>query len=303
MKPVTVGITTRNRPAALARALLSLRCAADVIAEAIVFDDASDPAVDAARDTRAVAVPTRVIRDDSAPGYIVGRNRLVEAASTPFVLLMDDDAALLSREATQAAVDVLQGDPSAAAVAFAQANADGTPWASSMQPALCARPALVRSFIGFAHLLRRDVFRQIGGYQELFGFHGEEKELCIRLIDRGHHVVYLPDALVIHSPDPASRDSRRYLRHVTRNDCLTSIINDPWPRTLWIVPARLALYFRMRRSWQIRDPGGFGWILRELGRTLPTALHRRRPVSRGTLRRWRELGREGQPYTPGAGVA
>jgi glycosyltransferase involved in cell wall biosynthesis len=37
----------------------------------------------------------RVLRDESAPGYIVGRNRLVRHALNPTVLLLDDDASIL----------------------------------------------------------------------------------------------------------------------------------------------------------------------------------------------------------------
>ena len=120
------------------------------------------------------------------------------------------------------------------------------------------------SFIGFAHLVRRDVFVAIGGYRESFEFYGEEKDFCLRLIDAGYRTVYLPDALVIHEPDPAGRSQQRYLRYVTRNDCLGALYNEPLNRLVWLFPARLALYFRMRRAWKVDDPWGWAWILREL---------------------------------------
>lgn len=298
MKSITVGITTRNRPQALSRALISLGSAADLIAEALVFDDGSEPPAEAALDRRGLSVPMRVVRDACAPGNTFGRNRLVDMASTEFVLLMDDDAALISREAIQAAVMVLQRDASAAVVAFAQAEKNGTPWPLAMQPAPVTKPSIVRSFIGFAHLVRRAAFREAGGYQELFRVYGEEKELCLRLFERDRYVVYLPDALVMHAVDPGGRDSRRYLRYVTRNDCLCSVLSDPWPRPLWIVPARLGLYFRMRRTWRIEDPGGFWWVARDLLRTMPAAWRARRPVSWTALRHWRALGRDGRAYVP-----
>lgn len=303
MNPITVGITTRNRPRALARAVASLECAADLIEQVLVFDDASNPAAGPVSSRAVYPRPLHILRVEEPHGCIIARNRLVAAAATSFVFLMDDDAALLSRAALEAALGVCRKDRRAAAIAFAQASLDGQSWPATMQPALCSVPSIVRSFIGYAHLLRRDVFLEAGGYQELFGFQGEEKDLCVRLIDRGYHIVYLPDARVAHEADPSGRDSRVYLRHVTRNDCLTSVINDPFPRPLWIVPARLALYFRMRRGWNISDPGGFGWILKQLRHALPDALRQRRPVSRRTLREWRRLGREGVPYEPrGAAV-
>ena len=71
----------------------------------------------------------------------------------------------------------------------------------SMQPGRAQVPALVPSYIGFAHLLRVDTFRAHGGYREMLIFYGEEKELCMRLWDAGSKVVYLPDALIAHVPD------------------------------------------------------------------------------------------------------
>jgi GT2 family glycosyltransferase len=292
---LSVGITTRNRPSSLRRCVDSLALAADVIAEVLIFDDGSDPPASTAV-AGGAAPPPRVIRDDSAPGYIVGRNRLVEASTRPWVLLLDDDTRLLGRGAIAHAIEVFERDRTVAAVAFAQAEADGRPWPAAMQPSPAAGLRRVRSFIGFAHLLRRDVFLALGGYRELFGFTGEEKEYCLRLLDAGYGVVYLPDALIAHVPDASGRNAQRYLRHVARNDCLQSLLDDPLPRAAWMVPARYALYFKMRRAWRIRDPGGPWWLARELIRAVPAVRRLRRPVSRGTLRRWRTLGPTGEPY-------
>ena len=63
-------------------------------------------------------------------------------------------------------------------------------------------------------------FPEIGGYRESFGFYGEEKDLCLRLLDAGYVTVYLPEALVAHVPDDSGRSQQRYLRFVSRNDCL-----------------------------------------------------------------------------------
>jgi GT2 family glycosyltransferase len=294
---VSVGITTRDRPASLRRCVASLALAADLVAEALVFDDNSNPPASEALEVHGTP-PVRIMRDESAPGYVAGRNRLVEAAKNPWVLLLDDDARLLDRDALHRAMRVLADDRTVAAVAFAQAEADGRPWPAAMQPSPAAGVRRVRSFIGFAHLLRRDVFLALGGYRELLGFGGEEKEYCLRLLDAGYSVVYRSDALVAHVPDRAGRNAQRYLRHVTRNDCLLSLLDDPIARAAWIVPARFALYFKMRRAWRIRDANGPFWIAGELVRTAPAVRRLRRPVSRRTLRRWRELGADGEPYDP-----
>src|SRR5262245_6796450 len=124
-RTLTVGITTRNRPAALRTCLASLSIIHALDPEVLVFDDGSDPPATAvmAESPRAV----RVIRDGSAPGYIVARNRLVSEAQGEFVLLLDDDTRLLAADSIESAVAVLRADPRVAAVAFAQAEEDGRP--------------------------------------------------------------------------------------------------------------------------------------------------------------------------------
>jgi GT2 family glycosyltransferase len=285
---LTVGITTKNRQDALTTCLASLDVLHGLTPEILVFDDGSSPPASAAQ--------AMVLRDDTSPGYIVGRNRLVRAASAPSVLLLDDDTRVFSRESIEQALDVLDADPRVAAVAFAQAEADGRPWPSGMQPSPAAYTCIVPSFIGFAHLLRRDVFLALGGYRENFIYYGEEKDFCLRLLDAGYRTVYLPGARVGHIPSPAGRSQTRYLRFVVRNDCLNALYNDPIPRVLWTVPARYLLYFRMRRGWKIRDPWGWLWIAGELTPQAARALFRRHPVSRATVRLWQHLKKAPIPY-------
>jgi GT2 family glycosyltransferase len=291
---LTIGVTTKNRPDPLTTCLGSLDVLRALDPEVIVFDDGSDPP--AAAPPIADISRVRILRDETSPGYIVGRNRLVREASAPAVLLLDDDTRVFSRESVEQALAVFDADPRVAAIAFAQTEADGSPWPASMQPSPVAYACIVPSFIGFAHLLRRDVFLALGGYRESFIYYGEEKEFCLRLLDAGYRTVYLPSAGVAHIPASAGRSQTRYLRFVVRNDCLNALYNDPFPRVLWMVPGRYLMYFRMRSGWQIRDPWGWAWVARELIRELPRAIVQRRPVSWHTLKTWRALRRSPTPY-------
>ena len=77
---ISVGITTRDRPAALRACLESLRIARDLIAETLVFDDGSrQPAVETL--PPALREGVTFVRDATSPGYIAGRNRLVDGAT------------------------------------------------------------------------------------------------------------------------------------------------------------------------------------------------------------------------------
>jgi GT2 family glycosyltransferase len=295
---VTVGVASRDRPESLARCLRSLRLVHGLVAEAIVVDDGSgaplEPAVRVALGEEAPP-GLRFIRFETSRSVAAARNAITREASCEWVLNLDDDAMLVSGDAVRRAVEVIAADPRVAAVAFAQANERGET-AGLPQPAPVDYPSYVPTFIGFAHLLRRSAFLAVGGYREQIGINGEEKELCLRLLDGGWSTVYLPDAPVAHLADPAGRDPRTYLHQTVRNTTLASVYNDPFPLVLASAPVRLARYFPMRKGWRISDPGGFGDVVRGLVRDLPAALRQRRPVKWSTLRRWRELGRTRPRY-------
>jgi len=110
-RTLTVGITTRNRPESLRTCLASIAVIRDLDPEVLVFDDASaSPAADHAA---ACPLPVRVMRDESAPGPVVGRNRLVEAAEGEFTLLLDDDTRIRSSTspASTLAAFAIHSDP------------------------------------------------------------------------------------------------------------------------------------------------------------------------------------------------
>jgi GT2 family glycosyltransferase len=302
--PLTVGIATRNRPAELVRGLRSLRLLDGLLAEAVVVDDASDaPAEPPARAALAAGLPpeVRFIRNPVSLRTAACRNRVARDARTPFLLLLDDDAFVTSRDAIEAGLRVLEGDPEVAVVAFAQGDEGGDPFPAAAQPAPVDYPCYVPAYIGFAHLVRRDAFVRVGGYRELLGTNGEEKELCLRLLDAGLRVVYLPGAVVGHVAAAAERDPRRYLRQTVRNNALGALYNEPFPVVLAGVGVRLRHYFTMRRGWGVHDPGGFGVIVRGLARDLPAVLRERRPVRWATWKRWRAMTQ--QPPEPYRGPA
>jgi len=298
-RPVTVGITTRNRPDAVERCVRSLASIRDLVATAIVLDDASDPPLDAGRVTRAAGeagIPIEILRADTHTGTAAGKNTIARHARSPYLLSLDDDAFLVGEGAVRDALTVLQRDPGIAAVAFSQSDEHGRRFPAGQQPSASERPCYVPAFIGFACLIARQPLLEIGGYREAFVIHGEEREVCLRWLDRGLHVVYLPDAAVAHVADAANRDGRAYVRHVMRNDCMAALYNEPLARVLAIIPYKLWSFTRMRAGLPGGDPGGLWWIVREVVTAAPAILRQRHPVRWRTLKEWRRLRESSPPY-------
>ncbi len=298
-RPLSVGIASRGRPESLTRCITSLRLLGDILAEIVVVDDGSAEALEPA--VRASVPPElegklRMTRFAPARGVAAARSEAVRQATSPWVLNLDDDAVIVSAEAVHAALQTIAADPSIFAIAFAQAKANGDPWPAAVQPAVVDHPCQVAAFIGFGHLVRRDAFLRLGGFRSQLIIHGEEGELCVRALDAGFRVVYLPAARIAHLADPKGRDVQRYLHLTVRNGVLASVYNDPLPLLCVRVPMRLLAYFRMRRGWHVDDPGGFRAVLRWLARDLRTARRLRHPVRWRTIRRWRSLVRNTPAY-------
>jgi GT2 family glycosyltransferase len=297
---LSVGIATRNRPNSLARCLASLAIISDLITDIVVVDDASDIPIQSALDTIPTELRARLtlLTQEVRNGPIVGRNTMVKRAQSPIVLMLDDDTLIVDDRGLRRALELIVGHPNVGAVACAMAHEDGSPWPAETQPSPVRYLAYVPAYIGFAHLLRRDLFLQLGSYRALFYFYGEEKDYCIRLLNAGYHVVYDPEALVAHLVDPAGRSPARYLRYVIRNDCLHSLCNEPFPLPLISLPLRLYRYEKMRRHGRVEDPGGLRWIVSELGRALPAIARERKAVRWSSMKRWRELRRTCPAFNP-----
>lgn len=304
-RPLTVSVTTRNRPVAVERCVRSLASIRDLVDRAIVLDDASTPPLDIAslmRAAEAAGITLEVIRNDTHIGTAAGKNTIARRARSPYLLSLDDDACLVGDGAVRDALHVLQHDQKVAAVAFSQSDEHGRLFPAGQQPAAADAPCYVPAFIGFACLIVTGRLLEIGGYREAFVIHGEEREVCLRWLDRGLHVVYLPAAAVAHLADASNRDPRAYVRHVMRNDCLAALYNEPLARAVCIIPYKLWSFTRMRAGLKGGDPGGLRWIVSELVRSAPAILRQRHPVRWQTLREWRRLRALSPPYT-GSGLA
>ncbi|HEY5220190.1 MAG TPA: glycosyltransferase [Gemmatimonadaceae bacterium] len=296
---LSVGIASRGRASSLARCIAALELLDDMLDDVIVVDDGSteplEGPVRAALSAHAQR-KLRIIRFDPSRGLAAARSTCVYEASSPWVLNLDDDAVVLTAEPMRLALQTISADAGVFAIAFAQAQENGEPWPAGAQPAPVDYPCRVASFIGFAHLVRRDAFVALGGFREQLMINGEEREMCLRALDAGLGVVYLPQARVAHLADPAGRDVRHYLHLTVRNGVVSSIYDDPFALMCVRIPMRLVAYFRMRRGWNVTDPWGFWAVLRWIARDVRRAFAQRRPVRWSTIRRWRSLTRRAPAY-------
>src|SRR5258705_7319812 len=98
LRPLTVSVTTRNRPESVERCVLARASIRDLVECAIVLDDASVPPLDVERLTgaaRSAGISLEVLRNDTHKGTAAGKNTIARRARSPYLLSLDDDAFLV----------------------------------------------------------------------------------------------------------------------------------------------------------------------------------------------------------------
>jgi GT2 family glycosyltransferase len=281
----TVVITTRNRKEDLRRAIQSC-LEQDTDIEVLVFDDAS---TDGTSDMVQREFPNvRLLRTEQRVGYIALRNRGFEIANGEIVFSIDDDARFTDRSTVRQALQAFAEDATLGALALRYTEPNRTARQGYM-PEVPSGTQL-RNYIGCAHAIRVDAVKKMGGYREYLVHQGEERDLCLRMLDAGYAVRYLPTPPIIHEPNQVRDHSRLfYLGH--RNTFLFDILNVPLPSLLWRLPADIVLLIKHRitlRALPLRIMN----TIRSLAACL-WFLPKRAPVSRETYRLYKSLPTHG----------
>jgi GT2 family glycosyltransferase len=285
MTDVTVVVATRNRRGQL------LEMLGRHTGPVIVVDNGSDDGT-----PRAVARTypgARVVPLGHNAGAGAARNVGVELADTPFVAFADDDS-YWAPGALDEAVRLLRAHPRTGLLAGQvrvgpQGRLDPVSAAMAQAP-LGVPPGApgpaVLGFLACAVVLRRDAFRQVGGFAERLGTYGEEALLAMDLAAAGWHLAYVDQVVAHHLPLPAGRDRRARHRAEARNRLLTAALRRP-----------VGVVLRAAAE-ALREPAGRRGLL-DAGRELGWVLRRRRPLPAPVEAALRTLERGG-PGTPAA---
>jgi GT2 family glycosyltransferase len=278
---VLVGIVTRDRAGILPNSLesaLSQRCAAIRVA---VIDNGSS---DGTSDLRKKFSSVEWIRWQTNRGYMAARNYWMTSACEDYFVSLDDDAWFIRGDEIALAIDVLEGNPNIAAVAFDILSLDRPDPVTRDT----ARPTAM--FIGCGHVLRLAAVRSVGAYESVPGsYGGEEKDFCLRLMDAGYEIVKLPGVHVWHDKTPVSREIPAQHRSGVCNDLVMTLRRTPTA----LLPAALLTKFYRHSVFSLKH--GLTWPCLEgfglFARSIPAILRSRRPVKASTLRAYMRLAR------------
>jgi len=134
-------------------------------------------------------------------GYLYARNIMMQETDAEYYCSLDDDSWFLKEDTLTGAIDYLEKYNDVAAIGFDMA----TPAEPEIKPK--KGPFETNLFIGCGHVLRLSAVKEVGYYYSFPGFYGgEEKDLCIRLIDKGYKIIKSPGDYVWHDKSNVARN-------------------------------------------------------------------------------------------------
>ena len=161
----------------------------------------------------------------------------VRLAGTEFVAFADDDS-WWEAGSLATAVQLFDREPDVAVVnarilVGPENRLDGvcTVMAQSPlpRPAGSPYPSLL-GFVACAAVVRTSAFLQVGGFDDVVLFPGEEERVALDLADAGWRMVYADHLLVHHHPSPRRHSPDKRIAAVTRSALLTAVLRLSWSR-------------------------------------------------------------------------
>lgn len=254
MRRITVAIVNYNGCHLLQRHLPAVMAQRDVNYEVVLADGGS---TDGSLDLLRSDFPQiRVLRLEGNPGFAAANNRIIEATSTPLIAFLNNDASPESGwlAALEAAAEshpaygmfasrmVFAHDPAIINSAGISLDRAGIAWDRHIGDLDAGPTTEVFGPSAGAALFRRDLFEDIGGFDESFFAYLEDVDLAWRARLAGWRCLYVAEATVQHEHSATGGEGSPFKNfHLGRNKVWTILKNYPMPQLLLHAPL-IALY-------------------------------------------------------------
>ena len=183
-------------------------------------------------------------------GVAGGRNLISNLGHGRAIVGLDSDAEFADQLTVARMVAALDAEPRLGAIGcrivrFADGRDDRSSW--GYPAALAASAGMcfdTVTYVGAGHAIRREAWRQAGGYDAKLFFCWEEYDFCLRAIARGWQIRYRGDIVVRHKVSPGQRVG--------------------WGGDRWFYHVRNRLYIerKLGRSWLSLTPRIAGYLLK-----------------------------------------
>jgi glycosyltransferase involved in cell wall biosynthesis len=211
---VCIGITTKNRCDILPKAIESALQQDYDDKEVVIFDDGSTDKTDSIKDQ---FPEVRWMQSEHSIGLLEARNALMYSTDADLYVTLDDDAWFLEGDEIRLAVDEFLKNDKLAVVAF-DVLQRGT---KRFNPVPRSKPIATNVFIGCGAMLKIKAVLESGNFVAFPVRYGhEEKDLSIRMIDKGYSLVFMPGVHIWHDFTPLERNLESQRTSLITNDLI-----------------------------------------------------------------------------------
>lgn len=270
--------------------------------EVIVVDDCSpDDSVEAiCREFPQV----KLLVNEVNGGPCVTRNKGLQAAIGEIVVGFDSDVTLDDPQLLAKVIMAFEANP-VTGFAFRIFTPDGTTddaprwWHPAPLQAAGQRSFETDYFSGTAYAFKREPVISAGLYPEFLYMHYEEVILAYRILDAGGVIQYRPDLCVVHHANPVSRRNEISVFYKPRNQILLALACFPIVAAIRYLAPRLS--YQLIKALRGGHLDGFFRAMHSAAVLAPALLRMRKPLKKETMRRIRDLRKNGTSMKVGFG--
>ena len=240
-KDITVLIATKDRVYEIERAIRSV-LKQSVKANIVILDDASEVNIKDMLFDKFKDKPIKWIRSELPSGVAGARNKLVKGSSGSLMVFLDDDAYFTHEDSLEKIINKFSSSNEIAGMAFKiilkqDTNGLQIPFSKLTRyfnKNIKNYESEVSYFIGAGHVLLRETFEKIGGYDTELIYGLEELDISSEIIKKEKKIVYFPQVEIIHEPKKSVVDNKYKLK----DEVYYSIRN-----RIWVSYKHLPLYY------------------------------------------------------------
>lgn len=271
----TIIIPTRNRLVDLANTLRKCLELGDPDLEILVYDDCSDvdPTPVIKRDFPGCSIQ----RSDKPVGPCELRNRMIHAASDGYIIGLDDDSYFVSKADYSRAQALLDEHPEVGLIAFKILKSGGVQFPH--------RPPSAEyygaEFMACGYIARRKALLDAGGFNPVIIRAGEERDIALRLLDKGWKIMISENISIFHAYSMSARNDQLIHHYAFRNELFFYLRYFP-SRIFFVYTIKCILshsFFCLRNLWV----KAYISALAEFFLMFTGQLKKRRPVSVDTV--------------------
>lgn len=210
---ISIVIVSYNTLDLIGKCLGSVLINANISKEIFVVDNASS---DGSSDFIKDKFPSvHVIANAKNVGFAAANNQVLPQCKGKYIFFLNPDTEV-APDTFSEAISFMDANSRVGLAGTKIINPDGTSqWSVSYKypgqkyttNELSNLPGNIACVLGASMIVRLELIKKIGGFDEDFFLYGEDQDLCLRIRKLGHEIGYIDSATVVHLGGQSEKDS------------------------------------------------------------------------------------------------